>query len=347
MASILDVARVAKVSPSTVSLVVNHRHRVSPTTRKRVEAVIRRLGYRGRDGRALAGARRPRALRLGFIYTPDALIDGAETTYTRQLIAGIEQSLMGSASSLNIMRGTNDVAEDKMFCAQLDAGEFDGLLIVGPQPGDGYIERITAKSLPLVVFNRPTDRGLHSVVTLDYTGGGDRAIDHLVSLGHRRIGILLRSEAARWPGKVLYDGCVAALRRRGLEPAADEVIPLDNWKEGIRDICRRMVDAGVTAIQTGDVQGVNCLDALEDFGLVVPDDISVMGFDDRGRTGRSGLMLTGIGYDKIRMGRMAGRMIQRLTQPSCALKWLGAAVKTHFVNGQTTAAPKGERTASL
>jgi LacI family transcriptional regulator len=339
MASILDVARLAKVSPSTVSLVVNHGHRVSPATRQRVEAVIRRLGYRGRDGSALSKSRQARALRLGFIYTPDALINGADTHYNRQIIQGVEQSLTGSASSVSIMRGFLHVDEDHMLSQRLDAGEFDGMLIAGLQPNDGYIERITAAGLPMVVFNRSTESGLYSVVTVDYVGGGRTAIDHLFELGHRRIGLLLQSTSVRWPPLTIRNGCLDALRRHQIEAVYDGMIPAQGDTQAWKAIARQLLDAGVTAIQTGDVPAVQLLDALADLGVSVPGDLSVMGFDDRGLTSQAGLKPTTIGYDKVRMGRLAGRMIQRLSQSGCTLRWMGMAIQKRLVNGQTTSAP--------
>lgn len=337
MASIFDVARMAKVSPSTVSLVVNHSHRVSSTTRKKVESAIRKLDYRGREGQPIGKSRTARALRLAFIYTPGAMVDGADTLYNRQLIQGIEQSLQGSTSSLSIMRGYSHVDEDHMLCQRLEAREFDGILIAGVQASDGYIQRVRSVNLPAVVFNRSTDSGTYSVVAADYRGGGQQAIDHLVSLGHRRIGLLLQSEEPRWPTRLLREGCLEAMARHQLEPMADEVVP--TCLDALGAICKRMVDAGVTAIQTGDVDGMRLLELLAGMGLRVPEDISVMGFDDRGQASPTGQTLTTIGYDKVRMGRLAGRMIQKLSRPRSAAQWLGVAVKTHFVAGQTTAAP--------
>ncbi len=339
MASILDVARVAKVSPSTVSLVVNHGHRVSPSTRRRVEAVIRRLKYRGRDGQAFSKTRPGRALRLGFIYTPGAMIKGADTLYNRQIIQGIEQSLVGSASSVNIMRGYGHVDEDHMLNQSLDAREFDGLLVVGLRPGDGYIERIADAGVPLLVFNRSTDPGVYSVVSADYFGGGVQAINHLVTLGHQRIGLLLKSQVMNWPAQLVLNGCRQALRRHQLQPIADELIPADDDLDQLRQVCQRMLEQGITAIQTGDVTAAHLLSVLPSLGVKAPDDISIMGFDDRGLVCPSGQALTTIGYDRVRMGRIAGNMIQRLSRPNCRTQWLGAAVKTAVVQGQTVAAP--------
>jgi len=336
MASILDVAREAKVAPSTVSLVMNHRGRVSADTRKRVDAVIRRLGYVGRGNRSPKTAQ---AFRFGFIYTPETLIDGSESSYCRELIRGVEQSLAGSTNTLNIMRGQMHVDQDQMFLQHLEADELDGLLVIGADPDDGYVDRILQADVPLVLFNRPTPQGRYSCVTVDYFNGGRQAIDHLVELGHERIGLLIRTEPSRWPHELVHEGSIQALREHGLKPAVDMIKPLNWTSDDLQDICRQMIDTGVTAIQTGDVLAVPCIAMLERMGLTVPDDMSVMGFDDRGQTSVSGLCITSITYNKLRMGRMAGRILQKLRRRNNGMSWLGGAVQTHLKVGQTTSSP--------
>lgn len=338
MASILDVAREAQVAPSTVSLVMNHRSRVKPETRDRVDQVIRRLGYRGRTQVDSQKIDRPqKAVRFGFMYSPEAVIDGMASQYCRELIHGVERSLHKAAATLNIMRGQAHASEDPMFLQHLENHELDGMLMFGSRPDDGYIEKIQQAKVPLVLFNRPMAHGRHSCVSVDFYNGGRQAADHLASLGHERIGLLLHTEPKRWPHELVHEGSVTALRAHDLEPVMDLSLPL-NWQQAnLKDACKQMLDAGVTAIQTSDMIAVPCIAALESMGLRVPDDISIVGFDDRGELSASGLEITTISYDKLRMGRMAGRMLQKLRHPNRGLSWLNAAVQTHLKEGQTTA----------
>lgn len=340
MASILDVAREANVAPSTVSLVMNHRGRVSPETRNRVDAVIRRLGYRGRNNRFHRPAVVAKSLRFGFVYTPDALVDGSESAYCREVIRGVEESLGDAATTLNIMRGLGHVREDQMFLQHLEARELNGLIIMGATPEDGYVDRVLEAGVPLVLINRPTPLGRYSSVTVDYFSGGVQAINHLRELGHERIGLWLRGERQRWPSTILAEGCMHRLGQCGLKPTLDVTVS-SNWTErDVMNYARQFVDAGVTAIQTGDLLAVPLIGALEKLGLDVPDDISVMGFDDRGRTSDSGLRISTISYSKRHMGRMAGRILQRVRQPNSTAAWLGGAIRTKLKSAQTTSRPK-------
>ncbi len=343
MSSILDVARVAKVAPSTVSLVMNHRGRVSPATRQRVTAAIRRLGYRGRGHRLPRNPQTDRTLRFGFVYTPDTLVDGAESAYCREVIRGIEQSLSDSAATLNIMRGQTQVRRDQMFLQQLQAREFNGLIIMGAMPDDGYVQRVLDAGVPMVLLNRPSPQGRYSTVSVDYFAGGVQATEHLLELGHQRVGLMLQTDCQLWPSSLLHQAAVHTLALRGLTPTLDLVLPSPHTAADVLALAQQAVAAGVTAIQTGDALAILLVGALEKLGVRVPDDISVMGFDDRGRPSDSGLQISTITYNKRRLGRMAGRILRRLGQPNRRVAWLAGAVRTRLKPGQTTAHPP-ERT---
>lgn len=319
-------------------MVVNHRDRVRPKTRQRVEQAISRLGYVGRGGGAARRQSAKSVLRLAFIYTPQALFNGAESSYCRELIQGLERATAGTLTSLNVLRGCDHVDQDLMFLHQMEAGEFNGLVMTGTTPEDGYLDRIVANGVPLVLINRLPKLGLFSTVTVDYHGGARQAIDHLVSLGHRRIGFLLRGHQENWPSQVMYAGATAAMKHHGLDPVADVQYPINHSPDEMLAVARRFLDAGATAIQTGDVPAVALIEALGRAGVRVPDDVSVMGFDDRGLPSPDGQQISTIGYSKRRMGFMAGRIIQRLCRRRSPLRWLAASVRTHLVVGQTTAA---------
>jgi DNA-binding LacI/PurR family transcriptional regulator len=193
---------------------------------------------------------------------------------------------------------------------------------------------VLSADIPTVLINRPSTTGRYSTVTVDFRGGAQQAVDHLVSLGHTRIGLLLRS-GKEWPGQMVHAGAVEALRRHGLEPAADLEAPIG--RHNAREICSHFVASGATAICTGDIPAIRCIDELAAMGLDVPADMSVVGFDDRKLVPASGRTLTTIGFDKHRMGRLAGGLLLKLTRRRSPYSWLGVAVRTQLVPGQTTA----------
>ncbi|CAN5444668.1 LacI family DNA-binding transcriptional regulator [soil metagenome] len=339
MSSMVEVAREANVAVSTVSLTLNHRERVKPETRERIEQAMRRVGYRPREKN---GVGRPKsvAMRVALIYTLESLNrieDSTMTSYCREIISGMQEVMAGSSSFLSVLRGADHVDHDIMVNAQLNANEFDGVILFGADSRNGYLERLQQFGLPMVAINRLPEHGKFSCVTLDYYGGAQVAIKHLVDLGHRKIASAQRDESGKWLVNEICAGTFDALKVHGLETALDL-----NWKElqsdeDFRKVCEQIRERGVTAIFTGDHLGVRFIDTLTSMGIRVPEDVSVIGFDDRGFQTSTGLSLTTVGYDKRRMGRMGIRMLQRLSQSKGKLKWQCTAVTTHLVKGQTTA----------
>ena len=336
MASIFDVAEEANVSPSTVSLVVNHRQRVSPATRERVEAVIRKLGYQPPRRRGPAGTSRV-AHKLAFVYTVDSMFDRSMSSYCRDVISGV-QAEMGDAGSLSILRGAEHVDQDAILHQQLDAREMEGLILFGPEERNGYLERLEASGVPLVVFNRLPSHGQFSCVTLDYYGGACQATNHLIEQGHRRIASLFGDDPEKWPIKQLSLGYADAMRQHKLTPAnLDRLAQAPSPSaDAMPAVCRKLLEQGITAIVTGDKLARLVADQLASMNVRVPEDFSIVGFDDLSLTTRRGQSITTIGYDKRRMGRMAARVLQQLVQGKTEVKWMSHAVPTHLVKGQTS-----------
>ena len=347
MSSMLKVAREANVAVSTVSLALNHRERVKPETLERIEQAIRRVGYRPR--RKVRDTRQPKQLpmRVAFIYTLESLniaVEPSMSSYCREIISGMQGSLAGTSSSLSIIRGVDHVDHDLIVNEQLGANEFDGVILFGADARNGYLDRLQRSGLPLVVMNHLPQHGQCSCVTLDYFGGAEQAVKHLLSLGHRRIAMMLDDDPARWPVREVSEGAREALAGQGLSMVSDHVGLELRSPEFLERFLRQALDQQVTAIFGGDHLAVRCADLLMRWGIRVPEDVSIIGFDDRGVLTGNGLKVTTIGYDKQRMGRMAVRMLQQLAQSRGKLRWLAGAVATRLVNGQTTAEAAGAKT---
>ena len=339
-----SVAAAANVSVSTVYMTLNHRHRVRPETRKRVEEAMRRVGYTSKKGNNKRTRGEMRPLRIAFIYTLETVSveDPAMSSYAREIIAGIKAAVAaGTTSSVTILRGGESVTDDGLVTEH--SRDFDGVILFGAHASRGYLEHLQASGVPLVVINRLPEQGRYSCVTLDYYGGAKLAIDHLVSLGHRRIAVANCDYPGKWLVQEWCAGARDALNQHGLEPIVElyggSGVPSAEERD---NFCRQVIDRRVTAVFTGDKLAVQCSDALMQLGVRVPDDVSVMGFDNRGFATAKGLSLSSIGYDKRRMGMLAVRTLQHLRQARGRLRWLTIAVSTYLVRGQTTAAPPSD-----
>ncbi len=339
MSSMVRVAREANVAVSTVSLTLNHRERVKPETRERIEQAMKRVGYRPREKKSAARAKSS-AIRVALIYTLESLNrveDSTMTSYCREIISGMQDYMAGTSSFLSVFRGIDHVDHDVMVNEQINSKEFDGVILFGADARNGYLERLQHTGLPMVAINRLPEHGKFSCVTIDYYGGAQLAINHLVKQGHRRIASIMKDESGKWIGEEIRHGVQNALKSHGIELALDIPIQKLQTPADFRSLCEQVRERGVTAIFSGDHMAIRCADMLAEMGIRVPEEVSLIGFDDRGFSTASGLSLTTIGYDKRRMGRLSIRMLQGLSHSKGKLRWLCTAVSTYLVDGQTTA----------
>lgn len=330
MASISDVAQIAKVSPSTVSLVANGRTGVSESTRKRVQEAIERLGYSPRGAR--------RKCHVGVLYMGNLFIDGYPARYCAQWLEGIRDSFRHSAVDISAFVGQPHVSHDPTFQEQLQRGQFDGLIVMGVHPKDGYLDFAVRQNSRLVVINRWPQRNEFSSVRADYHGAGYSAARHLLAAGHQRLGIIL-SQHSRVQSE-LRAGFHAALAECDLSPVLD--LPgfggVSPELASERQV-QQMLDAKVTAIFSGVTNCQRVGNRLLELGHDLPREVSLIGMDDLELKLDNGLRITSISFDAHQMGRIAARLLVQLLEMGDNVLDLHATVLTDFIPADTVAPP--------
>jgi LacI family transcriptional regulator, galactose operon repressor len=273
--TIRDVARRAGVSPMTVSRVINDSARVSPATRGRVEEAISELGYvPSRLARGLS-ARRTGTLAL---IVPDVanpfftlIVRGAEDVARR---AGYRMIICDTRADLDVER---EVIEEMI------AHRVEGILIAAVSDRSReHLRRLAGFGVPFVLVDR-TVRGIDADVVLgDNAEGARRLVEHLVSLGHRRIGMVVESDDVSTARDRLR-GYRAALEEAGLPYDADLVADATVDPSGGVTGMRRLLglERRPTAVFTvNNLVAVGAIEAVRAAGLEVPDDLALVCFDD-------------------------------------------------------------------
>jgi len=273
--TIRDVARLSGVSPMTVSRVINDSERVSPETRKRVEDAISELGYV--PSRLARGLSRQRTGTLAVI-VPDvanpfftAVVRAAEEVARR---ADYHVILCDTRADLSVER---DVIEE------LIAHRVEGMVIAPVSDRSAtHLRRLAAFGVPFVLIDRTIPGVNCDVVLGDSSGGARQLVDHLVSLGHRRIGFIVESD----------DVSTARDRRRGYEAALSAAgIALDpalvahaapDPSGGSAGMARLLeLDERPTAVFTvNNLVALGAIEAVRAAGLEVPADVALVCFDD-------------------------------------------------------------------
>ena len=311
-----DIGRRAGVSASTVSRVINKSVAVDPETEARVRAAIEELGYRPN---LLA-----RSFRRRTTQTIGLLIPDNANPFFADVARAIEDA--GYAQGYNVILCNSDLSEEKQ-AAYLDvllAKRVDGLILVssgliaaGDRPDP--MQRVLDSGTPCVVVDRDLGETPVDQVLVDNEHGGYLAGQYLIRLGHRRI-TCLGGPSSLTPSAGRVAGFRRALDEAGLpwQPAATMASNgrYDGGQAAVRDLLARGID--VTAIFAfNDLVAIGALGALRRAGLRVPDDVSVVGFDDVALSSAVYPALTTVAQPIAEIGHLSVRLLlQRITNPN-------------------------------
>jgi LacI family transcriptional regulator len=276
MVTISDVAAHAGVGAGTVSRVLNASPQVSATTRARVLAAIEALDYRPNP---LA-----RGLSLGRCQTIGVVVPFFTHASAVERLRGVVDALHGSTYDLVLFNVESALHRDEHFAALTGRARADGLLVMSMPPTSADLERLRRSGVPVVLVDARGD-GVPCVVT-DDVEGGRIATRHLVALGHQRIAFI-GGEAADELGFAAADererGYVEVLRDAGLPTDVDLRGHGPHDRVAARALAEQLLalDPRPTAVfASSDVQAIGVLEAARVAGLRVPDDLSIVGFDD-------------------------------------------------------------------
>jgi LacI family transcriptional regulator len=299
--NILDVARRARVSASTVSHVVNGTRFVSDDSRSRVERAIEALGYRP-NGLA-------RSLRRGRSHTLGLVVPDSANPFFAEVGREIEAAAFEAGFSVVLCNTENDRERERLYLNVLARNQVDGVLLVAAGERSGFLRG----ALPLVALDREASGTGIDCVIADHRSGGQLATRHLAALGHRRIGHVagptrVSSSAARLAG--YRDG----LRQAGLPFDGALVRHGDFHPESGRAAARELLaltDPPTAIFAGNDLMAFGVLRAAAEAGRAVPRDLALVGYDDIELARYAVPALTTVAQPKREMAREALRLMAR------------------------------------
>ena len=269
-----DVARIAGVSASTVSHVLNRTRKVDTATRLRVEAAIEQTGYR----RNIVA----RSLAAGRTHTVGLSISALTNPYFGSLVHAVERTLSEAGYVLIVGDSHDDVDSEKRVTGSLLDRQVDGM-ILAPAAGSERvtIPVITRTGTPLVLIDRGVDLGCDQVGP-ENVSSARSLTEHLLDLGHRRIGVV-RGKPGISSTTERFDGYVAALAARGI--ALDPGLVLDgdsNTDVAEREVRRLMssADRPTALVSMNNAMTIGTLKAVNSLGLSIPGDAAFVCYDD-------------------------------------------------------------------
>lgn len=268
-----EVAVRAGVSPSTVSRILNGTATVSDVKRRAVDEAIAALGFVPNPvARGLAGGR---TLSIGVV------TQAIDSPFYGGALRGIEDALATAGYSALFVSGHWDAAVEARCIETLRARRVDGLIILTGRLSDGAL-RTVARQLPVVVTGRKLKApGLYALDFDDF-GGARLATDHLISLGHRRIAFIA-GDPVHPDARERLRGYRASLEAAGLRYDPALVAPGAFHEHSGMQAVNRLLDSGqrfTGLFAANDQMAAGASLALHRHGLRVPQDVSVVGYDD-------------------------------------------------------------------
>lgn len=272
--NIQEVAKRAAVSTATVSRTINGSNKVAPRTAERVRRAIEALNYYPNTNARALGSGRSRLYGL--------IISDITNPFFPELVKSFEDVAVKHGLEV-IVANTGYSSERTEICVQrMLERKVDGVAVMTSEMGDHLIERLQRRQIPIVFLDTGTPGAGISNISVDYSAGVDDAVEHLVGLGHKEIGFIsgpMELASAR----TRREAFLRSLQRVQLSPDPRWMEAGNHRIDGGRAAMERLLlqKARPTAIlASNDLTAIGAIGALHQSGLTVPEDISVVGYDD-------------------------------------------------------------------
>jgi LacI family transcriptional regulator len=303
------VADAASVHRSTASRALNPatRHLVAAEAAARIEEAARALGYRRDD---LAASLRTGRTNLIGVMVPDLF-----NPIVAPMLQGVESALSRLGYSAVVANSGNEANRQFGVAEQLVGRRVDGLILATSSEEDPIVAMCVRQSIPAVLVNRAERGARLPAVVSDDAEGSRLAVEHLIALGHRRIGHIA-GPANVSTGARRRAGFEAAMRNWGLDASAVVTAAAFQRGAGAMAAAELLDRHNVTAIVAAtDLLALGAYRALVGLGLRCPQDVSVIGHDDMPLVDMVSPPLTTIRIDPLAMGERAAALL---------LDWLGS-----------------------
>ena len=295
--TIYDVAERAGVSKSLVSLVLRGSESVSPVRREAVLAAISELGYRPSQAATVLASRRTRAI--------EVLIDDYRNLWFVDLLDGLRAALGGHGYRLSVTDRAATAGRDPDVPVPGLAAGVDGLVVAG-DPGDGLLTGWHGATV--VAGWRAGEFPRADQVTNDDEAGSRLVVEHLLALGHRRIGHLSGGGGSAAHRRTSFTRSMRRARARAVVAEGGGGTNEEDGYRATQEVLRRAPE--VTAIfAANDSMALGALAALKGRGQIVPGDMSVVGYDDSPLARSRFIGLTTVDDKSREVGEAAGRSL--------------------------------------
>ena len=272
--TIIDVARLAGVSTTTVSHFINGTRYVSDDLRARVEKAIAELGYRPNS---LA-----RGLRKGESKTIGLIVPDNSNPFFAEILRSIENIGYFNGYSVILCNSDGDIEKEIAYTELLFAKQVDGIIFITTNNSCEHLQQLTDNGIPIIVIDRDIPLKGTDVLLVDNFQGGYEATRYLIGLGHRRIACIT-GPSLLTPSAERVNGYKQALAQAGIAENPDWIVAGDfqfqGGESGIEKLMQ-LENQPTAVFACNDLMALGVLRGLRKTRLTIPADLSLVGFDD-------------------------------------------------------------------
>lgn len=304
MISIKDVARHAGVSVGTVSNVINRPHMVSSSVRSRVSAVIQELGY--------VRSESARQLRAGRSRMVALLVLDMANPFFVEIARGAERAARAEGLFVMLCNSGQDPAEEAEYLSLFAEQRVRGVLVTPADVAGTNISALRRHAIPYVMVDRVSPSEESCSVSVDDVVGGQLAVRHLLAGGHTRIAYV-NGPSSLAQCRDRCAGAAAAVASAGLPPSALSVLGVEQMTvTSGHDAGSRLlglVDRPTGVFCVNDLVALGVLQAMFEAGVRVPEEMSIVGYDDIEFAAAAAVPLTSVRQPAFRMGQTAAELL--------------------------------------
>ena len=337
--SIYDVAKLANVSQSTVSRVLNNYPYIKPETKQKVLNAIKELGFSPNEiARGLANNK---------TNTIGLIIENISNSFYSETAHIILREARKYNYEVIIIDSESDKENFKKSIDSLMAKRVDGIIVASTRMTNDIIVNLIDKNFPIITYNRRIYKdGYNSHVVLDNFLGANMAIEHLVKLNHKRIAYI--SGPLRY--STFYDrlqGFLSSINTYNLE-VDEEIMYMDKLEyKKVYDFAKKLMNSDnppTAYFSSTDNMALAVMEAAVSEGLKIPEDISVIGCDDIDISGNSFIQLTTIAQQKERMATLTIEKLMKKISDKSNEEKVDIVIKPQLKLRKTTAEARKEVT---
>ncbi|WP_054954869.1 LacI family DNA-binding transcriptional regulator [Paenibacillus dakarensis] len=304
MTNIKDIAKHLGVSVSTVSRAINNHSDVSKETKRQVMEAIREFNYR------------PNAIAKGLIqkktFTIGLLIPDISDPFFSALANAVEEMLFEYGYQVVYGNANRNPDKEKQFIANAISRQFDGLIITPDSLDPELIHLISELQMPVVFLRRRTPKELSiPFVDVDHYQAACTAVNYLIELGHKQIGFIGMPEKS-FTGSERLRGFKDTMNKHRIVWGTDDIVvggrTIEHGRDAMDKLHRRSPE--LTAIfAANDLLGIGALEWLAVNRISVPEEISIIGFDNLEYADLHWIQLTTMEQPRVEMGNRAARLL--------------------------------------